>query len=101
MYRRDSWCTACKTAKTGWCWTPGRSPGASSTRASSLSWSRAMTKSGSPTLSLFRDSIYRAQMYNPPHFQEERTDVLHHLIRFHSLAALITMGPEGLIANHV
>ena len=40
-------------------------------------------------------------MYNPPHFQEERTDVLHQLIRCHSLAALITLGPEGLIANHV
>jgi len=40
-------------------------------------------------------------MYNPPHFQEERTEVLHQLIREHSLAAVITMGPEGLIANHV
>ena len=40
-------------------------------------------------------------MYNPPHFQEERTDVLHQLIRQHSLAALVTMGPAGLIANHV
>jgi len=40
-------------------------------------------------------------MYNPPHFQEERTEVLHQLIREHSLAAVITMGPEGLIANHI
>lgn len=40
-------------------------------------------------------------MYNPPHFREERTEVLHQLIREHSLAALITLGPEGLIANHV
>lgn len=40
-------------------------------------------------------------MYNPPHFQEERIEVLHRLIRDHSLAALITLGPEGLIANHV
>ena len=40
-------------------------------------------------------------MYNPPHFQEERTDVLHSLIREHSLAAVITMGSEGLIANHI
>jgi transcriptional regulator len=40
-------------------------------------------------------------MYNPPHFQEERPEVLHQLIREHSLAALITLGPEGLIANHV
>ncbi len=40
-------------------------------------------------------------MYNPPHFQEERIEVLHQLIRDHSLAALITLGPEELIANHV
>ncbi len=40
-------------------------------------------------------------MYNPPHFQEERTDVLQQLMSEHSLAAVITMGPEGLIANHV
>lgn len=40
-------------------------------------------------------------MYNPPHFQEERLDVLQQLIREHSLAAVITTGPEGLIANHV
>jgi len=40
-------------------------------------------------------------MYNPPHFQEQRTEVLHQLIREHSLAALVTLGPDGLIANHV
>ena len=40
-------------------------------------------------------------MYNPPHFQEERTDVLHQLIREHSLASVVTLGPDGLIANHV
>jgi transcriptional regulator len=40
-------------------------------------------------------------MYNPPHFREERMEVLQQLIREHSLAALITLGPEGLIANHV
>ena len=40
-------------------------------------------------------------MYNPPHFREERTEVLHQLIREHALAALVTLGPEGLIANHV
>ena len=40
-------------------------------------------------------------MYNPPHFQEERTDVLHQLMREHSLATVVTMGPDGLIANHV
>ena len=40
-------------------------------------------------------------MYNPPHCQEQRTEVLHQLIRGHSLATLITLGPDGLIANHV
>ncbi len=40
-------------------------------------------------------------MYNPPHFQEQRPEVLHQLIRAHSLAALVTLGPEGLVANHV
>jgi transcriptional regulator len=40
-------------------------------------------------------------MYNPPHFQEERTDVLQQLIREHALAAVVTLGPEGLIANHI
>jgi len=40
-------------------------------------------------------------MYNPPHFQEQRTEVLHQLIREHALAALVTLGPDGLIANHV
>jgi transcriptional regulator len=40
-------------------------------------------------------------MYIPPHFQEERPEVLQQLIREHSLAALVTLGPDGLIANHV
>jgi transcriptional regulator len=40
-------------------------------------------------------------MYNPPHFQEQRPEVMQQLIREHSLAALVTLGPEGLIANHV
>jgi transcriptional regulator len=40
-------------------------------------------------------------MYNPVHFREERIKVLHQLIRDHSLAALVTLGPAGLIANHV
>jgi transcriptional regulator len=39
-------------------------------------------------------------MYNPPHFQEERTVVLQQLMREHALATVITMGAEGLIANH-
>lgn len=40
-------------------------------------------------------------MYNPPHFQEQRPEVLHQLIREHSLAALVTLGSDGLVANHV
>jgi transcriptional regulator len=40
-------------------------------------------------------------MYNPPHFREERTGVLHRLIQEHSLATFVTLGPEGLIANHI
>ena len=39
-------------------------------------------------------------MYNPPHFREDRPDVLHALIRKHSLAALVTLGADGLSANH-
>ena len=30
-------------------------------------------------------------MYNPPHFQEERPEVLQQLMREHSLAALVTL----------
>ncbi len=40
-------------------------------------------------------------MYIPPHFNEERVDVLHQLIREHGLATLVTYGPSGLIASHV
>ena len=40
-------------------------------------------------------------MYVPTHFEETRPDVLHQLIREHSLAALVTLGPEGLNANHI
>jgi transcriptional regulator len=40
-------------------------------------------------------------MYIPSHFREERLDVIHALIRRHSLATLVTMGPDGLTANHI
>ncbi len=40
-------------------------------------------------------------MYIPPHFLESRIDVLRELIRCHSLATLVTLGPEGLLANHI
>ena len=40
-------------------------------------------------------------MYLPSHFEETRVEVLHRLIREHSLGALVTLGSEGLNANHV
>jgi transcriptional regulator len=40
-------------------------------------------------------------VYIPPHFAEERVDVLHQLIREHGLATLVTYGASGLIASHV
>jgi len=40
-------------------------------------------------------------MYNPPHFREERVEVLHQLIQQHRLATLVTLGVDGLIANHL
>jgi transcriptional regulator len=40
-------------------------------------------------------------MYNPAHFREERVEVLHQLIGEHRLATLVTLGADGLIANHV
>jgi transcriptional regulator len=40
-------------------------------------------------------------VYIPPHFNEERVDVLHQLIREHGLATLVTYGASGLIASHL
>jgi transcriptional regulator len=40
-------------------------------------------------------------MYNPAHFREERLEVLQQLISRHRLATLVTLGSDGLIANHV
>ena len=40
-------------------------------------------------------------MYNPGHFQEHRTEVLHELIRCQPLAMLVTLGDDGLTANHI
>lgn len=40
-------------------------------------------------------------MYVPAHFEETRPEVLHELIREHGLAALVTLGPDGLNANHI
>lgn len=40
-------------------------------------------------------------MYQPPHFREDRAEVLHALMREHCFATLVTLGPDGLIANHL
>jgi transcriptional regulator len=40
-------------------------------------------------------------MYQPAHFREDRVDVQHALIRKHPLGLLISMGPDGIIANPV
>ena len=40
-------------------------------------------------------------MYLPAHFTEERPEVLRELMANHPLAALVTVGPEGLEANHI
>lgn len=40
-------------------------------------------------------------MYNPPHFEESRIEVLHQLMRAHPLAALVTLSSDGLNANHI
>jgi transcriptional regulator len=41
-------------------------------------------------------------VYQPTHghFREERLDVQHALIRAHPFGALVTLGPDGLVANH-
>lgn len=38
-------------------------------------------------------------MYRPTHFEENRTEVLHALMRTHPLGQLVTHGPDGLDAN--
>jgi transcriptional regulator len=40
-------------------------------------------------------------MYIPPHFREERLEVMHELMQSHSLATLVTIGSSGLNANHI
>jgi transcriptional regulator len=40
-------------------------------------------------------------MYAPKHFEETRVEVLHDLIRAYPFGALVTMGPDGLDANHI
>jgi transcriptional regulator len=38
-------------------------------------------------------------MYQPPHHREDRLDVQHALIERHSFGLLISLGPDGLLAN--
>jgi transcriptional regulator len=40
-------------------------------------------------------------MYLPPHFEEKRPEVLRALMAEFPLAALVTLTPDGLIANHI
>lgn len=40
-------------------------------------------------------------MYLPKHFEETRIEVLHALVRSHPLGALVTLGADGLEANHI
>lgn len=38
-------------------------------------------------------------MYNPSHFAETRLPVMHDLVAAHPLATLVTLAPDGLVAN--
>jgi transcriptional regulator len=40
-------------------------------------------------------------MYVPAHFDEQRPEVLHRLIADYPLGSLVTLGPQGLDANHL
>jgi transcriptional regulator len=40
-------------------------------------------------------------MYSPKHFEELRPEVLHGMIRSCPLAALVTLGTDGLVVNHL
>ncbi len=40
-------------------------------------------------------------MYLPPHFEEQRPEVLQALMAAHPLATLITVGAGGIAANHI
>jgi transcriptional regulator len=43
----------------------------------------------------------RRAMYIPRHFEETRIDVLHQLMRAEPFGALVTLGGDGLEANHL
>lgn len=40
-------------------------------------------------------------MYAPKHFEETRIDVMHALMGEHPLGTLVTLGPDGLAADHI
>lgn len=40
-------------------------------------------------------------MYLPSHFEEGRTEILHQLIHDHPFGMLVTLGQDGLNANHL
>jgi transcriptional regulator len=40
-------------------------------------------------------------MYTPAAFEETRIEVLHQLIADYPLGTLVTLGPDGLVANHI
>ena len=40
-------------------------------------------------------------MYQPPHFREDRLDIQHALIRAYPLGLLISIGPDGPLANPI
>lgn len=40
-------------------------------------------------------------MYQPPHFREDRIEVMHDLMRAHPLATLVSFDGDGVSANHL
>jgi predicted FMN-binding regulatory protein PaiB len=59
-----------------------------------------------PNLPQFRDALPSMDpsenlMYLPAHFNEDRLEVLHELIRQRPLATLVTLAADGLNAHHI
>jgi transcriptional regulator len=48
-----------------------------------------------------RSQYDRQTLYLPAQFKEERTEVLHALMREHPFATLVTLSESGLVANHI
>lgn len=40
-------------------------------------------------------------VYLPPHFEEQRIEAMHDLIRAYPLGTIVHLGPDGLNANHI